>query len=188
MKINLALVLGGLGLLGCGAQQLQPGAGSKDAGRRAIDATERNLDDAGCPPEGKIACLPVGCSDVFPTPACIHGVWSCPALAVGISCPVDASDGTDGGPDAGARVVEDASTSCPPLSADGGRSTCGCGSDTVSPPRCVAGAWTCPPGASGLQVCPPCSNELPPPPGCMCNPTNGAVTCAHDAGADAPSD
>jgi hypothetical protein len=114
-----------VGLLGCGAQELPGGAqeAGRDLGRPVIDATERNLDDAGCPPEGKIACLPLGCSQVFPIPQCIHGVWSCPMVAVGepISCPLDA----------GTAIAKDS-----------GR----------------------------------------------CNPASGALACAHDAGADAPSD
>jgi hypothetical protein len=28
---------------------------------------------------------------------------------------------------------------------------------------------------------------LPPPPGCTCDPTNGALTCKRDGGADAAS-
>jgi len=188
MNTYLAWVMVAVGLLGCGAQEL-PG-GSHDAGREVgrpvIDATGRNLDDAGCPPEGKIACLPVGCSDVFPTPACIHGVWSCPALA---ECPVDASVGTDGGRDAGAGG--DAATRCAwPVIDAGGYFTCGaCGSDSTPFPTCLDGAWTCPTATSGPTVCPPMVRRCvgPQPAGCSCSPITGAVYCAHDAGADAPS-
>ena len=208
MKTSLAWAMVMVGLLGCGAQELPGGEqdAGRDLGRPVIDATERNPDDAGCPPEGKIACLPLGCSEVFPTPQCIHGVWSCPMVAVGepiscpcgpvpagctcepsvgISCPVDAGTpiARDGGP-----TTRDGGASCPPLRADGGDLSCGCGSDTDSPPTCAGGAWTCPAGSPGLQICPPCANEPPPPPGCRCDPASGALTCTHDAGADAPSD
>jgi hypothetical protein len=209
MKASLAWVMVTAGLWGCGAQEL-PG-GSHDAGRDVsrpvIDATERNLDDAGCPPEGKIACSPLWCDGAVPEPECIRGAWSCETLAFAdpnlicpcgpvpsacscdqasgvISCPIDA--GTTVGRDGG-QATRDGSASCPPLWVDGGHLSCGCGSDTDPPPTCAGGAWLCPAGSSGLQTCPPCANQPPPPPGCRCNPANGALTCTHDAGADAPS-
>ncbi len=209
MRTSSAWVMVTLGLFGCGAQELPRGAqdAGRDLGRPVIDAGERDLDDARCPLEGKIACPPLWCDGVIPEPVCIHGAWSCEMLTLAdpiicpcglvpfgcrcdassgvLSCPVDAGTGVayDGGPATG-----DGGTACPPLWLDGGgRISCGCGSDTDPPPTCVGGAWTCPAGSSSLQTCPPCANQQPPPPGCRCDPANGALTCAHDAGADAPS-
>jgi hypothetical protein len=186
MQTYLAWVMVTMGLLGCGAQELSGGSrdAGRDLGRRVIDASGRNLDDAGCPPEGKIACGPYGgCvgSNIAPTPMCLNGIWSCPIVP--IICLGDAGTSTD----AGQQGTQDATTRCPPSRVDGGLLSCGCGSDTDSPPACVGGAWVCPSGSPGLQACSPCANEPPPPPGCRCNPGNGALTCTRDAGADAPS-
>jgi hypothetical protein len=192
MRAYLAWVMVTVGLLGCGAQELPGGShdAGRDLGRPVIDATGRNLDDAGCPPEGKMTCGPYGCpgSSSFATPECINGVWGCPILLIDLICPDDAATSlpTDGG-QATEDAARDGSTRCPPLQMDGGHLSCGCGSDTDPAPTCVGGAWLCPAGSSGLQTCPPCANEPPPPPGCRCNPANGALTCTPDAGADAPS-
>jgi hypothetical protein len=193
-----------VGLLGCGAQELQPAGGTPDAGRDlgrpAIDATERNLDDAGCPPEGKITCQPLDCSGVVPEPECTRGAWSCETLTFAdpnITCPCgpvpsacscDPSSGVTVCPnDGGTKPTRDGGAICPPSSVDGGHLSCGCGSDTASPPICIDGTWICPEGSPGLQTCPSCANEASLPPGCRCNLATGALTCAHDAGADAPS-
>jgi hypothetical protein len=190
MKPYLAWVLVTMGLLGCGAQQLQPTGGSPN--------------DAGCPPMGKMSCPPLGCSDVSGTPECVDGVWSCPVLPIdGLICHDDGSatgpsDGpprcpTDGNlpgcaPDAGAGSTADGSTGCPSLLVDGGRLACGCGgTDTTRPPTCVGGTLVCPAGSPGLQTCSLCANQPLPPPGCRCNFANGALICARDSGADAPS-
>jgi hypothetical protein len=178
-----------VGLLGCGAQELS--GGSRDAGRDrpVIDATGRNLDDAGCPPEGKMTCGPYGCpgSDIFATPECINGVWSCPIPLRDLICPVDsAMSVADGG-----HATGDAAASCPPtLVEDGGHilscAYAGCRGDTGVNPVCSGGAWICPAGAVDTRTCPVeyCTSLLPP--GCTCNPADGVLTCRHDAGADAP--
>jgi hypothetical protein len=209
MKAYLAWVVVTVGLFGCGAQELQPAGGAHDAGldlsRPVIDATARNLDDAGCPPEGKIACLPLYCGGPIPEPQCIRGGWSCESLALAepltcacgplpFGCTCDSSSGViscpDGGLDAGTTsVARDAGTRCPPLVGDGGyHLACGCDSDSTPSPTCIGGAWTCPSETGGLSVCPPVAKcRGPQPSGCFCNPTTGILTCVQDAGADAPS-
>lgn len=175
-----------VGLLGCVAEELPGGAhdAGRDLGRPPIDAIERNLDDAGCPPEGKIACGPYGCpgSDVVATPQCINGVWSCPILLIDLICPADAGAPVDAGQPSGDAAAGCASA--PPFL------PCGtCGSDTATSPVCADGTWSCPPGLHDVRTCPPtipkCIGAQPA--GCFCNPTTGVVTCAQDAAADGPS-
>lgn len=90
-----------------------------------------------------------------------------------------------GNRDGGSDHARDAA-GCPPLVQDGGILGCGCSSDTSPVPACVAGAWTCPPASFPVTLCPRyCSFAPPPPPGCRCDPTNGALTCKKDGGADA---
>jgi hypothetical protein len=191
MRTYLALVMVTVGLLGCGAQELPGGLhdAGRDLSRPVIDATERDPSDAGCPPPGKMTCSPYGCpgSEIFPLPECIDGIWSCPILLIDLTCPVDAGTSIDAG-EAGTVAAHDGSAGCPPLRLDGGQLSCGCGSDTTPPPKCVGGTWVCPAGSSRLQTCSLCANQPLPPPGCRCDPANGALTCTRDAGADAPSD
>jgi len=196
MKAYLAWVMVTMGLLGCGAQELHPTGGARDAGkdvrRPVIDATERNLDDASCPPEGKMTCGPYGCpgSETFATPECVHGVWSCPIVPIfGLICgdgPADAAGANrqDAGPN-------DAAARCAGPALDGGSYiSCGCNSDTSPQPICAGGAWTCPPLSTPATICPasPPKCHGAQPAGCVCNPITGVLTCARDAGADAPSD
>jgi hypothetical protein len=65
---------------------------------------------------------------------------------------------------------------------DGGVFLCFlCSTDDVAKSAvCSGGVWTCPAGLT--RQCPPCS-FLPPSFGCTCNPSNGAITCPHDAAA-----
>jgi hypothetical protein len=96
-----------------------------------------------------------------------------------------AGSGGVGSRDGGSDQSRDAA-SCSPLVQDGGILGCGCSSDTSPVPVCVAGAWTCPPASSPARLCARyCSFSPPPPPGCRCDPTNGALTCAKDGGPDA---
>jgi hypothetical protein len=217
VKSHLAWVVVTVGLFGCGAQELPGGAqdAGRDLNRLVIDdATEQDPGDAGCPPEGKVTCAPLYCGGASPEPQCIHGGWSCESLGLAepiacgcglvpfgcscdpsngaISCPVDATNGggvDGGGLDARTSLARDAGTRCSPLVSDGGYYVaCGCGSDSTPAPACVDGAWTCPSETGGPSVCPPVRRCYgPQPSGCFCNPTTGALTCAQDAGADAPS-
>jgi len=58
-----------------------------------------------------------------------------------------------------------------------------CSTDDLSEDSiCDHGTWVCPPGF--LTTCPPCTGAPPPPRNCTCNPSNGALTCTHDAGTD----
>src|SRR5437764_433375 len=98
MKTHLAWAM--VGLLGCGAQELPTGSrdAGRDLGRRVIDATGRNLDDAGCPPGKIVTCGPLGgCggSKIILTATCFDGVWTCPIVP--IICPADAGNAADGG-------------------------------------------------------------------------------------------
>ncbi len=189
MKTYLALVMVTVGLLGCGAQELPGGAhdAGRDLSRPVIDASGRILDDAGCPPEGKMVCGPYACpgSQVFPTPECINGVWSCPILLIDLICPDDAGTGT---PTDGGQEARDAAPSCSSSSMRAPFACGTCGSDTGTSPGCVNGTWVCAPGLVDVRNCPV---TLPkcvgaPPSGCFCNPITGVETCTHDAGADAP--
>jgi hypothetical protein len=190
MKAYLALVMVTLGVFGCGAQALPGGAhdAGRDLSRPVIDASGRVLDDAGCPPEGKMTCGPYGgCagSNIIVAPVCLEGSWTC-TMIVPIICPVDA-----GPRDAATDVVRDAATRCAWPVVDAGRyfNCGGCGSDSTPPPTCLDGAWTCPTGWGVPTVCPPTVRRCvgPQPSGCSCNPITGAAYCTHDAGADAPS-
>jgi len=180
------LMMVSVGLVGCGAQELPGGShdAGRDVGRSVVDATEGNLDDAGCPPEGKIACGPYGCpgSGIVATPECVNGVWSCPILLIDLICPADAGASVDAG-----QTSRDADASCnpaPPFL------PCGtCGSDTTTRPVCVDGTWSCAPGLLDVRTCPTTIPKCvgPQPAGCFCNPITGVLICAQDAGADRPS-
>jgi hypothetical protein len=189
MKTSLLTVVVGLaGLLGCAQQQLgggpQPG---RDGGV-----------DAGCGPLGKMTCAaPTGCGTTTAVaPICVKGAWTCPpSIGYGQTCEppiclLPLPSGCTCDPATGMTTCRDAGTdagaTCPSPEIDGGILGCGCGSDTSPPPVCVAGMWACPRTGGPLTVCPRyCASAPPAPPGCMCNPTNGAIICGPDAGADA---
>jgi hypothetical protein len=84
--------------------------------------------------------------------------------------------------------VGDAGAGCQPMGPDAGFLACteSCATDVGVAAVCVAGRWECPRGAFSPTECPPCSSSPPAPPGCMCDPTNGMISCDHDAGAAAP--
>jgi hypothetical protein len=92
VKTGWTAVMVAAGLLGCGAQELQPARGSHDAGQAQADAPGRDPGDAGCPLEGLVDCPEVDCDDnvTFIPPLCVDGAWSCPVYSP--PCPVSICD------------------------------------------------------------------------------------------------
>jgi hypothetical protein len=186
--LALIVVLGPLGLLGCAQQQLggdpqQP----HDGGGPGVDA--------GCGPLGKMVCTaPTNNCGATTTvqPVCLNGTWTCPP-DVGASqsceppvCLFPLPSGCTCDPASGVSTCRDAGVLCPDNAPDGSVLYCvgNCSNDTALVSTCDGGVWSCPPGTVDIRTCGSSSRycSLPPPPGCMCNSTNGSLTCQHDGG------
>jgi hypothetical protein len=150
-----------------------PSGCSCDTDTGAVTCRDAGAPCPGSAPDGSIIACVASCSDTTAlSSVCTAGVWSCPTGTVDVT--------TCGRADAG--------TSCPAYGQDGGLQSLSCvyscSSDTGVNAICVSGTWQCPAGAFSTKQCPRfCSLSPPPPPGCMCNPMNGILTCESDAGA-----